>query len=126
MRNHRILNSLVTGGALMAMLATVSLATAMHPHFTITQAKANTIVLKRFAHGVIVGKTKLENEEGTWQYGVMVRKGKLLREVMVNAKTGHIDRVEVTNAAKENGEALVDAAQAKKGHQHTPVVKSTK
>lgn len=69
-------------------------------HAKITAVQANTIALKKYP-GTVVGKTKLENEEGVWQYGAMVKSGKTLREVMVNAKTGKIDTVEVTSASKE-------------------------
>ena len=62
--------------------------------------RAEAVVLHRF-HGKIVGKTKLENEEGKWQYGVMVQSGKTLREVMVGAYSGKIEDIEVTTAAKE-------------------------
>ena len=62
----------------------------------------------------VVGKTKLENEEGKWQYGVLVQTGKTLREVMVNARTGKIDSVEITTKAKEKTEEKADAAKAKK------------
>ena len=84
------------------------------PKVKITTAQANAIALKKF-HGKVVGKTPLENEEGKWQYGVMVRSGKTLREVMVNAMTGKIDSVEVTTEAKERAEKKADEAKAKKG-----------
>jgi hypothetical protein len=77
-------------------------------HAKITAAQANTAALKKYP-GTVVGKTKLENEEGVWQYGVMVESGKTLREVMVNAKTGKIDTVEVTSASKERVEARSEA-----------------
>jgi len=79
------------------------------PHASITAKQAEAIVLGKFP-GKIVEKTKLENEEGVWQYGVMVKSGKTLREVMVNAKTGKIDNVEVTNTTKEKDEAKADVA----------------
>ncbi len=78
----------------------------------ITAKQANAIVLKKY-HGKIQGKTKLENEEGKWQYGVMVLSKKVLRECMVNATTGHIDSVEITTAAKEGLEEKADAAKPK-------------
>src|SRR5437870_10877257 len=81
----------------------------------ITAEQANAIAVKKY-HGKVVGKTKLENEEGKWQYGVLVRSGKTLREVMVNAKTGKIDNVEVTTATKEKAEEKADAAKANKKH----------
>lgn len=83
----------------------------------ISALQARKIALKRYP-GRVVGKVALENEEGVWQYSVMVRSGKTLREVMVNAKTGRIDQVEVTTAAKEQAEAKADKA---KGHRHNSV-----
>ena len=85
---------------------------AVQSHAKITAAQANAAALKRFP-GKVIGKTKLENEEGTWQYGVMVQSGKTLREVMVNARTGKIDSVEVTTTATERKEARAEAAKAK-------------
>ncbi len=113
MTMYRTVMGVTLGIALLAGLASLASAAPRHPHYSVTTRKANAIVLKRFPHGKIVGKTKLEDEEGTWQYGVMVRDGATLREVMVNAKTGHIDNVEVTNAAKERVEAKADAAAVK-------------
>jgi len=81
-------------------------------HAKITSAQARKIALAKYP-GKVVGKVELENEEGTWQYSVMVRSGKKLREVMVNAKTGKIDNVEVTTAAKE---AKEKAEEKHKGH----------
>jgi hypothetical protein len=82
------------------------------PHAKITVSQAEAVALKKFP-GKIAEKSKLENEEGVWQYGVMVRSGKTLREIMVNAKTGKIDSVEVTTSAKEKVEARADAAKEK-------------
>ncbi len=84
------------------------------PATKLTYKQANQIALKKYP-GKIAGKTPLENEEGKWQYGVMVRSGKTLREVMVNAMTGKIDNVEVTTEGKEAKEKAADAAKAKKG-----------
>ncbi|HEX2950538.1 MAG TPA: PepSY domain-containing protein [Armatimonadota bacterium] len=111
MNFHRMLNGATLGFGLLAFLAATSLAMPAHQHFSVTARKAEHIVLTKFPQGKIVEKTTLENEEGTWQYGVMVKNGKILREVMVNAKTGHIDSVEVTNAAKERTEAHADASK---------------
>ena len=66
----------------------------------ITAARAEAVTLKKFP-GKIMAKTKLENEEGKWQYSVMVKSGKTFREVMVGAYSGKIEDVEVTTAAKE-------------------------
>ena len=43
----------------------------------ITAAQAEAVTLRKFP-GKIVAKTTLENEEGKWQYGVMVRSGHTL------------------------------------------------
>jgi len=83
-----------------------------NPNVKITVKQAEAIALKKYP-GKIVEKTKLENEEGVWQYGVMVKSNKILREIMVNAKTGKIDSVEVTTASKEKKES--DQEKAAKG-----------
>lgn len=70
------------------------------PTVKVTAAQATKTVLAKF-HGKTTQKTVLENEDGKWQYAVMVRSGKVLREVMVDANTGKIADVEVTTAAKE-------------------------
>lgn len=111
-----VLVSALVGTLLLAGLGQAAPASKAHAHATRSHAKlataqANSIALKEFP-GKVVGKTKLENEEGTWQYGVMVRSGKTLREVMVNANTGKIDSVEVTTAGKEKTEAKAEVAKA--------------
>jgi hypothetical protein len=82
---------------------------AKPPKVKITTAQANKIAATKF-HGKVVGMTPLENEEGKWEYGVMVRSGKTLREVMVNAMSGKIDSVEVTTLSKEVAEKKADEA----------------
>ncbi len=115
----RTLDALLCGLSLLALLTAGLAANAQQkekhtpPKVKITAAQANEIALKKY-HGKIVGNTPLENEEGKWQYGVMVRSGKTLREVMVNAMTGKIDSVEVTTEAKESAEKKADEAKAKK------------
>ena len=81
----------------------------------ITAAQAEAVTLRKFP-GKIVAKTTLENEEGKWQFGVMVRSGHTLREVMVGAFSGKIEDVEVTTAAKEGIEKKAEAAAAKAKH----------
>ena len=78
----------------------------------ITATQAEKIALKKFP-GKIVEKTKIENEEGVWQYAVMVKSGKTLREVMINVQTGKIVKVEVTTAAGEKDEAAKEKAKEK-------------
>lgn len=78
----------------------------------ITAAQAGAVAVRKF-HGTMVGHPTLENEEGKWQYGVMVKTGRTLREVMVGAYSGKIENVEVTTAAKEGVEKQADAAAEK-------------
>lgn len=117
--------------AITLVLAGLSQAATMHrthskatvSHAKITAAQAEAAALHKFP-GKVVENAKLENEEGVWQYGVMVRSGQTLREIMVNAKSGKIDSVEVTTAAKEGIEAKADASQGKsqeKNHKQTKV-----
>lgn len=110
----------LAGGALaLATLGAGLLAAQAAPHAKISAARANAVVLKRFP-GRLTAKTTLENEEGKWQYGVMVRSGRTLREVMVDANTGKIADVEVTSAAKEGVEARQEAAKSKMGKATAP------
>lgn len=86
------------------LLCGIAAMPAIAPHKaskpSVTADPAKAVALTKF-HGKIVGTTRLENAEGTWQYGVLGKSGKTPREVMLNAKSGKIDRVEVTSAAKE-------------------------
>jgi uncharacterized membrane protein YkoI len=63
------------------------------PHAKLTAGKASSIAIAKYP-GTVVGSPKLENEENGWEYSVLVRSGKQLREVMVNANTGSIASVE--------------------------------
>jgi len=107
-KSRPVLASLGALGLLSASL----LAAYAAPHAKISAAKASAVVLKRFP-GKLTAKTTLENEEGKWQYGVMVRSGKTLREVMVDANTGKIVDIEVTSAAKETTEKRAEVTAAK-------------
>lgn len=113
------------------LLTTLGLAVSMSsvaiakkaPHFRISAAQATAIVLNKFP-GKVTEKAVLEDEEGTWQYGVMVRSGHTLREVMVDAKTGKIANVEVTTVGKENVEQKAEiAAEAKARHKNASAQK---
>lgn len=115
MKTQRSIRVLAGSGAALLALSAGLLAA---PHAKISAARANAVVLKRFP-GRLTAKTTLENEEGKWQYGVMVRSGQTLREVMVDANTGRIANVEVTSAAKEGVEARQESAA--KGHSKTGV-----
>ncbi len=98
---------LTTLGLTVSTMAVVSAKSV--PHFRVTAAQATAAVLKKFP-GHLTEKTHLEDEEGTWQYSVMVRSGRILREVMVDAKTGRIANVEATTSGKEQAEKKTDAA----------------
>lgn len=113
MKNNRLSGTLAACLAAGFLLTTIPSRTwaAGHHHGRLTVAQANRIALRRFP-GKVAAKTVLENEKGTWQYGVMVRSGKTLREVMVNAGTGRIDNVEVTTDAKERAEKQAELKHA--------------
>lgn len=111
----QMLRSLMVGLSMAALIGAgvgVQAQDKKPPKVKYTVEQANAIAVKKY-HGKVVGKTPLENEEGKWQYGVMVKTGKTLREVMVNANTGKIDSVEVTTNAKEAKEKAADEAKAK-------------
>jgi|SRR5579862_3899981 len=105
---------IVTVSLLCAGLALPAVAQHEAPKARVTAARAEAAALKRY-HGKVEGKTRLENEDGKWEYSVNVRSGKTLREVMVDAKTGKIASVEVTTKAEEEREAAAEA-HAKTGH----------
>ena len=109
------LGSLLAGLGVFALLAGGVAVQAQGAHAKISAEQAKASALKKYP-GSIEGKINLENEDGSWQYAVNVRSGKVLREVMVNAKTGKIASVEVTSKAEEKREAQAEAAQAKKKH----------
>ena len=96
--------------ATLAVIALAGLALAA-PH-KISAAKAGKIALAR-VHGKIQGTPKLENEDGVWQYAVIVMDGKTMKEIGVNADTGKITAVETVTAAEEAKEAKEDAMKAK-------------
>lgn len=103
---------------LMVIALAIACATAsMAQHANITESQARKAALARYK-GTVVGKVLLENEEGKWQYAVNVRSGKTLREVMVDARTGKIDSVEVTSAREEAAEAKAEKAQKAGKHPH--------
>ena len=106
-----------------ASLALISLAGLFAPnaragqaHKTkLTASQAEAAALKKYKSGQLQGKTALENEEGKWEYAVMVSvKGKL-HEVMVNANTGKIDSEETVTPKEEAAEQKAEAAGKKHG-----------
>ncbi len=109
---------LLPGAAILALLAAGTLplqAKAQGAHAKITANQAKTAALARYK-GVVTAPVKLENEEGHWQYSVMVRSGKTLREIMVDSHTGKIASVETTSKAEEAREAKADAAKMHTKH----------
>lgn len=99
----RKITSLVT-------LALASFALAA-PH-KISPAQAAKIALAKY-HGKLQGKPKLEKEDGAWQYEVLVKVGKIVKEVNVNAETGKIGSVENTTPGEEAREAKAEKAKGK-------------
>ncbi len=111
----------VLGALSLLALSTAGLcagAQAHKSHARITAAQARATALKKYP-GHVEGKVKLENEDGSWQYSVMIRSGKTLREVMVDAHTGKIASVEKTSKAEEQREAQ----QEKAAHKAPPKTK---
>lgn len=117
MQTPKKMGALTVGAGLLALLGTGLTLAQAAPHAKISAAQANAIVLKRFP-GTLTAKTTLENEEGSWQYGVMVRSGRTLREVMVDAKSGKIASVETTTPGKERVEKKADESAARKARRH--------
>ena len=78
-----------------------------HAPAKVSAAQAKKTVLARY-HGKVLGKVVYEREDGRMQYAIMVRTGKVLREVNVDAKTGKITNVEITTMAKEGKEAKAE------------------
>lgn len=116
-RQHRLgalLGGLSLSALLIGGLAPLAQARGTHSHAKISAMQARKIALKKYP-GMVEGKVKLENEEGSWQYAVNVRSGKTLREIMVNARTGKIASAEVTTKAEEQKEARAEA-KAQKAH----------
>lgn len=96
--------------ALAALLCAAALPALAAPpaHSRISASRARTTALRRY-HGTVVAPVKLENEDGHWQYSVLIRNGKALHEVMVDSHTGRIASVERTSPAEERAEAAADA-----------------
>ena len=82
------------------------------PHANITIKQAQTIAQHKFP-GKIVQKTKLEKESRVWEYSVMVKSGKTIHEVMVNAKTGKIDNAEANDSTGKRDKSESDSGREK-------------
>ena len=79
----------------------------------LSPSKAEAVALKKYKGGKIQGKTVLENEEGKWEYAVMVKIGGKMHEVMVNADSGKIDSEEAVTAKEEATEQKAEATAKK-------------
>ncbi|MCW3099292.1 MAG: Peptidase propeptide and domain [Chthonomonadaceae bacterium] len=85
------------------------------PKTKFSASQAEAAALKKYKGGKIQGKSALENEEGKWQYGVMVKVGGKMHEVMVDANTGKIASEEVVTAKEEAAEKKAEEAAKKSG-----------
>jgi uncharacterized membrane protein YkoI len=85
------------------LLASASLSVAAPKGHKITPDKARRIATAKY-HGTVTKAPHLEHEDGQWQYEVLIKSGKNLLEVNVNADTGKIGSVEKTSAAGERRE----------------------
>jgi uncharacterized membrane protein YkoI len=65
--------------ALASTVAVAAISLAQKPHAKITANRAEKVAVAKY-HGKVSGKTELENEDGKWQYAVMVKSGKKLRD----------------------------------------------
>jgi len=81
------------------------------PKTKVSAKKAEATALKKYKSGKLQGKTELENEDGKWQYAVMVRAGGKLHEVMISAKTGKIESEETVTPKEEAAEKRAEAAK---------------
>ena len=116
MNTNRSLRAVLAGFTLLGLLAVGvgPVNAAQTPKTKLTAAQAEAVTLKKYKDGKIQGKPALENEEGKWQYGVMVKSGGKMHEVMVDANTGKIASEEVVTAKEEAAEKKAEEA-AKKG-----------
>ncbi|MFI5384604.1 MAG: PepSY domain-containing protein [Fimbriimonadales bacterium] len=110
----RILRTLVVAISLIATVAFAGQKNQKPPHVKTTAAQAQKTALAKY-HGTVVGKVELENEDGKWQYAVVIKSGKIMREVMVDANTGKIGSVEKVTAAEEAKEKAAEAKEKNKG-----------
>lgn len=81
-------------------------APAMAPRPKISAHTAERTAARKL-HGKAIS-SKYEFEDGRWQYGVIVMKGKQEYEVEVSATTGKVLDMEKTSAAEEANEAAAE------------------
>lgn len=126
MNLHRALKTAVGSLACAALFCagTTSAHAGQTPKTKMSSSQAEAAALKKYKSGKIQGKTELENEDGKWQYAVMVKVGAKMHEVMVNANTGKIESEETVTAKEEAAEKKAEAA--KKSGKMGKTGKSTK
>jgi uncharacterized membrane protein YkoI len=108
------MNQTIKALALASTLVLAGISFGQGVHAKIGAGQAKKVALAKY-RGTVVGKVPLENEDGSWQYAVTIRSGKLLREVMVDAMTGKIANVEITTAREEAREAAQKPKTKKHG-----------
>jgi len=103
----------VSGAAIAALCSIAALPAAANPapKTKVSVKQAEAAALKKYKTGKLQGKTELENEDGKWQYAVMVRAGGKLHEVMIDAKTGKIESEETVTPGEEAAEKRAEAAK---------------
>jgi len=93
----KIVQTLVSVAVAATLLTTAMAQGAKHK----IDAKAAAKIALRKYPGKLTKTPRLEHEDGVWQYEVLIKKGKDLLEVNVNADTGKIASTEKTSAAEE-------------------------
>ena len=124
MNGCKLLRITACGLALAATMAT-SPVTAQHsqrPKVKFSAVQAQGAALMKYPGGKVQGKPELENEEGKWQYAVMVKAAGRLHEVMVGANSGKIESEETVTPKEEAAEKRAEANAGK----HPKAVKSAK
>ncbi len=111
-------------GILAAMSSTIIAANPStidhHNGHKYSAVQARSIALKKYK-GVAVGKVALEDQSGSWVYAVNVRSGRTEREVLVDADSGTIEKVQSKVEPK-----MIHRSKSKSvSHPHKWVRKST-
>jgi hypothetical protein len=112
--------------AVVLLLATTAIPGAFaiqanaRPKPRITGAQARRVALRKYPHGRADRKVALENEDGKWQYAVVVHdktaKGRVMHEVMVGAMSGKIEADEVTSPGEEAKEKAAEQRAVRSGN----------
>ena len=127
MNTNRTLRAILGSLALVGLLCagTTSVRSQQTPKTKLSSTQAEAAALKKYKSGKVQGKTALENEDGKWEYAVMVKAGSKTHEVMVNANTGKIDSEEIVTAKEEAAEKKAEEAK-KTGKKTSKMDKSGK